>query len=143
MAGDILTIADLVRSNASAHGDVPFLLFYDETITYRDLDQRTDAFAAFLSEKGVKKGDIVSFMLGNTPAFFDTLLGAQKIGAVAGPISCWWQAAEVEFLVSDSKPKALVMDPEYAHLISQIKDSRSQSADRDGLPDLRGQYGIS
>ena len=122
MAGTISTIAELVRSNASAHGDIPFLFFYDETITYKDLDQRTDAFAAFLSEKGVKKGDIVSFMLGNTPAFFDTLLGAQKIGAVAGPISCWWQAAEVAFLVNDSKPKVLVMDPEYAHLVSQIKD---------------------
>ncbi|MCP3955259.1 MAG: AMP-binding protein, partial [Desulfobacterales bacterium] len=122
MAENIATIAELVRSNAASHGDSPFLFFYDETITYKELDQRTDAFAACLSEKGVQKGDIVSFMLGNTPAFFDTLLGTQKIGAVAGPISCWWQAAEVEFLVNDSKPKVLVMDPEYAHLVSQIKD---------------------
>lgn len=117
------TTAELVRYNAAEYGDIPFLIFYDETITYKDLDRRTDAFAAFLIEKGVRKGDIVSFMLGNTPAFFDTLLGVQKTGAVAGPISCWWQAAEVAFLVNDSKPKVLVMDPEYAHLVSQIKDN--------------------
>lgn len=122
MAGNVSTIPELVRSNASTHGDIPFLFFYDEIITYKDLDQRSDAVAVFLSEKGVQKGDIVSFMLGNTPAFFDTLIGIQKLGAVAGPVSCWWQAEEVEFLVSDSQPKVLVMDPEYTHLVSQIKD---------------------
>jgi long-chain acyl-CoA synthetase len=129
MASNISTIAELVRFNASEYGDIPFLFFYDETISYKILDQRSDAFAAYLSENSIKKGDIVSFMLGNTPAFFDTLLGAQKIGAVAGPISCWWQATEVAFLVNDSKPKVLVMDPEYAHLVSQIKD-RIDSVER-------------
>ena len=96
--------------------------FYDEIVTYQDLDLRTDIFAGYLQENGIGKGDIVSFMMGNTPHFFYTLLGAQKIGAIAGPISCWWQANEVEFLVNDCKPKVLVVDPEYALIVAVIKD---------------------
>ena len=122
MENNITTAAQLIRSHAEEYPDIPALLFYDETITYRDLDDRSEALAAFLEEKGIKKGDIVSFMMGNTPSFFYTLLGIQKTGAIASPVSCWWQADEVKFLVNDCKPKALVIDPEYAQIVSQIRD---------------------
>jgi len=122
MERDLQTTRDLVDANAAKYPDTPFLNFYDEIITYRDLDERTDAFAHYLLAKGVKKGDAVSFMMINSPYFFYTLLGAQKIGAMAVPISCWWQAPEVEFLVNECKPKVLALDPEYAHIVSAIKD---------------------
>ncbi len=122
MERTVTTTRELVNLNASEYPDTPFLNFYDEIVTYAHLDERTNAFANFLLERGIKKGDIVSFMMGNSPQFFYTLLGTQKIGAIAGPISCWWQAAEVEFLVNDSMPKVLVMDPEYAQIVSTIKD---------------------
>ncbi|MCP4752389.1 MAG: AMP-binding protein, partial [Proteobacteria bacterium] len=116
------TTVALTQYNAEVNPGIPFLIFYDETITYKELDERTNAVANFLIEKGIGKGDIVSFMLGNNPGFFDTFLGIQKTGAVAGPVSCWWQADEVEYLVNDSRPKALVVDPEYVGIVDEIKD---------------------
>ncbi|MBW1685596.1 MAG: AMP-binding protein, partial [Deltaproteobacteria bacterium] len=98
MSGNVETTCELVRRNAIQYPDTPFLDFYDEIITYKELDERSNAFANYLLEKGVGPGDVVSYMLGNSPAVFDVLLGAQKIGAVGGPISCWWQANEVEYL---------------------------------------------
>ena len=86
MSGKLETTCELVRRNAAEYPDTPFLNFYDEINSYRDLDQRTNAFANYLLEKGVRRGDVVSYMLGNSPAVFDVLLGAQKIGAIAGPI---------------------------------------------------------
>lgn len=117
------TTTELVRRNAEQYGGIPFLDFYDEIITYRDLDRRTDAFAGYLLEKGVGRGDVVSYMLGNSPAVFDVLLGTQKIGAIGGPISCWWQANEVEYLVNDSRSKVLVVDPEYVPIAAEIADA--------------------
>lgn len=122
MNRQIFTTFDLVKKNAAEYPDTPFINFYDEIITYRDLDIRTDTFCAYLQDNGVRKGDVLSFMMGNTPHFFYTLLGAQKAGAIAGPISCWWQAEEVEFLVNDCNPKVLVVDPEYALIVAVIKD---------------------
>jgi long-chain acyl-CoA synthetase len=119
---NIFTTKELVDLNAERYPDTPFLHFYDEIVTYRDLAEKTDAFANYLLERGVKRGDIVSYMMGNTPYYFYTLLGAQKIGAIGGPISCWWQAKEVEFLVNDSKPRILVMDSEYASIVSAVKE---------------------
>ena len=121
MDRQIFTTFDLVKKNAAEYPDTPFINFYDEIVTYRDLDIKTDRFAAYLQNMGVGKEDVVSFMMGNTPYFFYTLLGAQKACAIGGPISCWWQADEVEFLVGDCKPKIMVMDPEYVPIISAIK----------------------
>lgn len=120
MSGKVETTCDLVRRNATEYPDTPFLNFYDEIITYQGLDERTNAFANYLLEKGVGRGDVVSYMLGNSPAVFDVLLGVQKIGAIAGPISCWWQANEVEYLVNDSRSKVLLVDPEYVPIAAEI-----------------------
>ena len=125
MSRKVETTCELVRRNAAEHPDTPFLNFYDEIITYRELDERTNAFANYLLEKGVRRGDVVSYMLGNSPAVFDVLLGTQKIGAIAGPISCWWQANEVEYLVNDSRSKVLLVDPEYVPIAAEIADAHA------------------
>ena len=122
MEKTITTTPRLIRSHANQYPDIPVLLFYDEIVSYKDLDERSERVAAFFEEKGIQKGDIISFMLGNTPSFFYTLFGIQKTGAIASPVSCWWQAEEVTFLVNDCKPKVIVIDPEYVQIISQIKD---------------------
>jgi long-chain acyl-CoA synthetase len=118
---DVRTTRDLLNSHAANYPDLPFLEFYDEVVTYRELDERTDIFANYLLKNGVKRGNAVSFMMANSPEFFYTLMGAQKIGAMGVPISCWWQSAEVEFLVNDCRPKVLVVDSEHAHVVSAIR----------------------
>jgi long-chain acyl-CoA synthetase len=122
MTSEIHTTKDLVNHNATTYADTPFLSYYDEIVTYGDTDKRTNAFAAYLLDRGIRKGDFVAFMMANSPEFFFTLLGAQKIGAVATPISCWWQAPEVEFLVNDCNPRVLIVDAEFAPIVSEIKD---------------------
>ena len=122
MKRDLKTTRDLVQANAESYPDTPFLNYYDEIVTYKDLDERTDSFSNYLLEKGLRAGDAISLMMVNSPQFFYALLGAQKIGVMAVPISCWWQAEEVAFLVNDCLPKVLVIDPEYAPIVSSIKE---------------------
>ena len=122
MGRNLYTTSYLVRANAREYPDTVFINFYERIVTYRELDEKTDALANYLLSKGLKKGDIVSFQMGNSPEFFFTHLGAQKIGALGGPISCWWQAEEVAYLLADSKPKVLIVDPEYTGIVSELKD---------------------
>jgi len=121
MINSIHTIKDLIKVNGEKYASIPFMNFYDKILTYEELDIRTDAFAAYLDASGIRPGDVVSFMMGNTPSFFDVILGAQKMGAIGGPISCWWQADEVKYLVNDCLPKVIVIDPEYIQIINKIR----------------------
>ncbi len=122
MTNKILTSRQLVARNASERADARFLEFYDDVVTYGELAERANAVADYLVSRGVTKGDVVAFMMGNTPAFFYVLLGVQQIGAIAGPVSCWWQSAELEYLVGDAKPPILIIDAEFAPLVSAVKE---------------------
>ena len=82
MTARLETTLDLVRWNAARYPQTPFLNFYDEITTYRDLEQSTNRFAHYLLDRGVRRGDVVSYMLGNSPAVFQVLLGTQTIGAI-------------------------------------------------------------
>ena len=147
------TIRDMLSLHASENGDATALHFYDEIVTYQQLDSRSSSFANYLRDRGVKKGDIVSFMLGNNPYFFYVLLGIQKIGAIAGPISCWWQAPEIEFLLNDSQSKILLLDTDYAKFAVELKGkinsvkeiiiNSDKAGDKNRLADIFNDYPTS
>ena len=102
-------------------GDQPAVLFYDRTITYRDIDKASDRVAATLDHMGVKGGEIVSMMMNNSPEFYAVFFGIQKAGAVAGPVNCWWQTGEVEYLLNDSGTKIFFVDGDYLHQVEALK----------------------
>lgn len=61
------TLLDVVRSAARERPDHPALLFKGASLSYRELERLSDAFAAALVAQGVEKGDRVALLLGNSP----------------------------------------------------------------------------
>ena len=112
---------EMLRTNAEKFGDQPAVLFYDRTITYRDIDKASDRVAATLDRMGVKEGEIVSMMMNNSPEFYAVFFGIQKAGAVAGPVNCWWQTGEVEYLLNDSGTKVFFVDGDYLHHVEALE----------------------
>jgi len=74
----------MVTDRATEFGEKPLVLFYEEVISYQEVNDRANRVANFLSAQGVKKGDIVSVMVLNSPEIYYTLFGAQKLGAIGG-----------------------------------------------------------
>ena len=54
---------------ARDHGDKPALLFKGASMSYAELEQQSDAFAAALAAIGVRPGDRVALLLPNCPQF--------------------------------------------------------------------------
>lgn len=115
------TTPEMLRANSERFGDKPAVLFYDRTVTFRDLDQASGRVAAALGRLGVEEGEIVSMMMNNSPEFYAVFFGIQKAGAVAGPINCWWQTGEVEYLLNDSGTKVFFVDGDYLHHVEALK----------------------
>ncbi|MFX1254843.1 MAG: long-chain fatty acid--CoA ligase [Promethearchaeota archaeon] len=78
------------------------------TLTYRELGDLTDRLAAFLHQKGVKKGDRVALFLPNFPDFIIGYYGILKSGATAVLINFQYEAEELEMLLKDSGAKAII-----------------------------------
>ncbi|XP_049754647.1 long-chain fatty acid transport protein 2 [Elephas maximus indicus] len=64
----------------------PFLLFRDETLTYAQVDRRSNQVARALREHlGLRQGDCVALFMGNEPAYVWLWLGLAKLGC---PMAC-------------------------------------------------------
>ena len=67
---------------AKKYPDAPCTIFKGAKISYSEMVERTDRFAAALVSLGVKKGDRVGIFVLNTPQFVVAYFGALKIGAI-------------------------------------------------------------
>lgn len=99
------SLAEMVVTRAQEIPDNPYILFYDQVITYRQVNEQANRVANYLKSKGIKKGDIVSFLVNNSPESFYILFGIQKLGAIAGAINFMLQGPEIAYLLDDSKPR--------------------------------------
>lgn len=115
------TSPEMLKINSEKYNDKPAVLFYDSTMSYRILDEASDRVAANLSLLGVKEGEIVSMMMNNSPEFYAVFFGIQKAGAVAGPVNCWWQTSEIEYLLNDSETRVFFVDGDHLHHMEKLE----------------------
>lgn len=77
----------LLEKNAEKYPKRPALKWDEATMTYSELNERTNRFAHYFISKGLKKGEVVSVYLQNRPELFIIYSAIAKIGAVASTIN--------------------------------------------------------
>uniref|UniRef100_A0A942STX8 Long-chain-fatty-acid--CoA ligase n=2 Tax=Neobacillus citreus TaxID=2833578 RepID=A0A942STX8_9BACI len=91
-------------------------------ITYEELHNRVNILAGWLQFKGIKKGDKVALLLFNRIEYAECLYALAKIGAVAVPINFRLQPAEIEYILTNSEAKMIVVDNKLVSTIEAIKN---------------------
>lgn len=84
------------------------VIFYGNKISYKQLREMSDRFAAGLASVGVKKGDRVAFYLLNSPQFIIAYFGVLKAGATVTPISPIYTSGELRHQLQDSQAHHIV-----------------------------------
>ncbi|ANX11270.1 acetate--CoA ligase [Fictibacillus arsenicus] len=79
-------------------------------ITYQELKETTDRWAAVLSKHGVKKGDFVFVFLPKHPDCHIAMLAAIKLGAVVGPLFEAFMSDAVRDRIADCDGTFLITD---------------------------------
>lgn len=115
-------IREMVETQARRYGDRIAIRYYERDITYRELDERSNRVANGLLKLGVRKGDRVCILMDNSPEFYEAYFGIIKIGAIAGPVNCWWQTGEIQYLLNDSGAVVLFCDHAYRGHVDKILD---------------------
>jgi long-chain acyl-CoA synthetase len=102
-------LSEILRKTAENNADQTAIVYFHKMITYRELNEASDRFAAALAALGVKKGDKVAIFLPNIPQFVIAYYGALRIGAVETAISPLYREREVEHQLSDSETETIVV----------------------------------
>ncbi|MGD7045220.1 fatty acid--CoA ligase family protein [Jeotgalibacillus proteolyticus] len=103
-----MNLSDRLRENAMQHGDKAAYTFMDQTASYGELNGAVNKMANSMEAMGVKKGDHVGLLLGNSPHFIVSLYAALRIGATAVPINPIYTPDEISYILRDGDVKMVV-----------------------------------
>ena len=124
MTKDPQNIPELLKQRVSAAPDKPFLFSEADVrqFTYREFEAAVNRTARLLADKGVGKGDVVSLLLPNSVEYVIAYFACWQIGALAGPINSLLKAQEIEYVISNSEARALLVNSEYLPIIETIRE---------------------
>lgn len=119
-----MNIRELLENQAEKYREKIFLYFEDEKITYQDFNLTVNRIANAFKKVGVKKGEMVTIMLPNSPEFLYTWMGLNKIGAVEVPININFKATEMEYILQHSEASSIVIHQDYYPMLRVIKKEK-------------------
>lgn len=79
-----------------------------ETVTYKELEDRSNKVAQFFRSVGLKKGDAIAVFMENNPRYFEVCWAAQRTGLYYTCISSRLTDEEVDYIVGDCGAKLFV-----------------------------------
>jgi len=103
-----ITALDIFEDTASRLPQAPAIHYFDETITYGELDSMSEGLAAALSNLGLGKGDRIALNLQNVPQFLISQYAAWKLGAIVVPLNPMYKEKELEYYLNDSGAKIII-----------------------------------
>jgi long-chain acyl-CoA synthetase len=89
-------------------------------MSYRELDQKSMAFASYLQYRGLKKGDKIALMMPNLLQYPIAIFGAIRAGITIVNINPLYTPREMEFIFNDSEVKAILIVENFAANLEQI-----------------------
>jgi len=117
------TLPEILRRSVNRDPKHEALVYGDRRISYGELAQMVDSLAFRLKEDyGVEKRDRVILLLRNTPEFVVSFLAASQIGAISVPTNTRLKAPEIEYILKDSEPSILFLEPELWGRVAQVKE---------------------
>ena len=96
----------------AARGDVPYIIYEDNVITYAHAHEMVRSLAEWLTSNGVKQGDRVAIGMRNYPEWAVAYWAIQYIGAISVSLNAWWIAEELKYALSDSGASVVIVDGE-------------------------------
>ncbi len=94
---------------AAGRGKRTAIYYQDEKFTYQDVFERVNRTGNALKELGVEIEQRVLLALPDCPEFAFSFFGAIKIGAVPIPTNPWMSANDYEYLINDSRARAIIV----------------------------------
>jgi long-chain acyl-CoA synthetase len=109
------SLAELLDEAFTRNGDKPAFHFLGGTMSFREVDEASRAFAAYLQSLGLKKGDRVSLMMPNVFQYPIAVAGVLRAGMVVVNTNPLYTPRELAHQLKDSGAKALVILENMAH----------------------------
>jgi len=114
------SLKQLLEESCARHAERVAFVQMGAQLTYRQLDELTRAFAAWLQQQGFRKGDRLAIMLPNTLQYPIAMFGALRAGLIVVNTNPLYTAPELLHQLSDSGATAILVLENFAHVLQKV-----------------------
>ena len=120
-------IGDLSRLNAVRYPDKTALVMDGVSMTYAELEARSNRLAHALIGRGTLPGDRVALLAYNRLDYAVVVQAVAKCGAILVPMNFRLAAGEIAQVLADAEPKTLFMEPGFQAVVEQAMAGLAQT----------------
>jgi fatty-acyl-CoA synthase len=102
-------------------------------VTYRELDEVSDAWAAAFLERGLRRGDRVATLTGSTPEHVEAFYACAKAGLILLPLSWRLSPAELRYQLEDADPAIFLVEDAYEEIAAATERRYERLAPPNGV----------
>ena len=114
------SLGDVLAASVARFGDQTAFVSMGKALSYRELDEKSRAFAAYLKNVlRLPRGARVALMLPNLLQYPIAMFGALRAGAVVVNCNPLYSARELRHQLADSGAEAIVVLENFAHTVEQ------------------------
>jgi acyl-CoA synthetase (AMP-forming)/AMP-acid ligase II len=120
------TPAAAYMASAARHPDRAAIVDDRGTVTFAEVDRRTNALARELNRAGVSEGDGVAIMCRNHRGFIDATVACSKLGANSLYLNTAFSAPQIADVLAREDPVAVIYDQEFTGMVARGAETRTR-----------------
>src|SRR5215472_4447310 len=105
-------LQQLLTESAKAHANKPAVWARGRSITYRELEERSNQLAHLLGARGVEKGDRVGLFFPKCVESVVSMLGVLKAGGIYVPLDPQAPADRIGYIIGNCGIQVLITNEE-------------------------------
>ncbi len=139
-----LMMKDLLEEAAEKYGDNTAVVYKDEKITYRELNEKANTLARVLREKGIGRGKTAGIFIDRSVEMVIAVIAVVKAGGVYIPVDHEYPPARIEYMLKDSDADILLTLPSLAEKVNfegtvlYLDDEKLYEGDSSNLSSING-----
>ena len=102
------TISQLFEEQVEKTPDNIAVVFENQQLTYRELNERSNSLAYYLRNKGIGRNDIVGIMVNRSLEMIVSILAVLKSGGAYLPIDPTYPNSRITYMINDSNVKTIL-----------------------------------
>jgi long-chain acyl-CoA synthetase len=116
-----ITVLDVLTEGLKQRPEYPLAIFKGREVSYREVEEHSNALAKALIASGVKKGDRVISLFLNCPQSFIAFFAIWKAGGIVVPLNPFYTPFELERSINDVEAEVAIVGSTYYHAVKSFQ----------------------